>query len=455
LSTFDTRNINWVYFCFVDNAEVELNSQITSLIQLLRLNNEGKQKLFNLLTDLLITIENLPHDWLGKKLESFQQISNISDEEFFRIVYDSILNFSSSGFNVFNDFFEKNLLRLKLGLKQNPQDSSLIPSKSDESEDEFYENLAKEYERSERSKVWIENLKILSSGYYSNLNSFRVLTFEECKALSIAIKDGSDCENSIFIFFEDFKHLYRTPFDIFVLHNLRLVRNLSLRAAMSFPLLEIEDLFQMGVFGLIRAIEKWDWTLGYKFSTYAVWWIRQSIHRFASDNDQLIRIPVHARDKHNSLGYALQERYGLGNEIDLKLGLSKTSFDDREWYDFFVFEEGFIGHESLTRFQYQSGELRIKFSIPNFMADYERDPLFLAEETLLAEQLAVVLDTLTEREAGIIVLRFGLIDNIPKTLEEIGNIYGLSRERIRQIERKTMDKLRHPSRSDVLRDYLD
>jgi RNA polymerase primary sigma factor len=246
-----------------------------------------------------------------------------------------------------------------------------------------------------------------------------------------------------------------TPMDIFITHNLRLVRNLALKASLSSPLVEIEDLFQMGVFGLVRAIEKWDWSLGYKFSTYAVWWIRQSINRLSIDSDQLIRIPVHARDSHISKRNALVKKYELGNEMSILIGLSKNSYEDVDWLETFVFENTFMGHESLTGLRYQTGEIRVKCNIPNNMPDYLWDPAYQYEQYELKERLAWVLDTLSEREAEVIILRYGLVDGAPKTLDEIGKVYGVTRERIRQIESKVMSKLRHPARSDVLRDFLD
>ena len=444
-----------MYFGFVDETESELDSKITDLLQLLRLNDQGRQELFISIEELIKSSLELPSDWLKEKLEVFEGQSNFSHEEFFKLVYVAIVNFPDSGYLEFNDFFEMNLLRLKLGLEPSTTTSSAKKPSPDDNDDDFFENSISGTEKNERSVYWLQNLKILSSGNYSKLNSFRVLNFEECKALSIAIKEDSEKSISFGLPDEEDSIAIYSPLDTFVLHNLRLVRSMALKASLSFPLVGIEDLFQMGVIGLLKAVEKWDWTLGYKFSTYAVWWIRQSIHRFATDSDQLIRIPVHARDKHSAMRYTLQEKYGLGNELDPLLGLSRYAFDDLEWYEFFVFDRTFIGHETLTGLCYRSGEIRVKFTVPNFMPEYESDPVYQVEQTLLAEQLAAVLNTLVEREAGIIALRYGLIDGIPKTLDEIGKVYGVTRERIRQIEAKAMGKLRHPSRSEVLRDFLE
>lgn len=433
----------------------ELEIKISHLLQLLRLNENGKNELFSLLNDLLELEGNTHSQWLQEKFHIFRQQKEFSEEEFFKKVYESIISFPNSGYQNFNDFFEMTLLRLKLGLKP-----KLLESEGGEYEleadiDRLLEFQTTDRHKNERSNAWIASIRILSSDNYKKLNGFRVLSFEECKALSMAIKDGVELSKVNDGIGNDLLEDDKTPMDIFVTHNLRLVRNLALKASMGFPLVEIEDLFQMGVFGLIRAIEKWDWSLGYKFSTYAVWWIRQSINRFAIDSDQLIRIPVHARDSHISKRNALVKKYELGNEFSILIGSSKNTFEDIEWFETFVFENAFMGHESLSELRYQNGEIRVKYSIPNIMPNYLWDPAYQYEQFELKEKLTWVLDTLSVREAEIIILRYGLSDGTPKTLDDIGKVYGVTRERIRQIESKVMSKLRHPSRSDVLRDFLE
>jgi len=439
----------------MSTVRIELLTKISLLLQLLRLNENGKNELFTLLHDLLQMEGNTHSKWLQEKIEIFRQQQEFSDEEFFKKVYESIVSFPNSGYQNFNDFFEMTLVRLKLGLRPKLTEPEIGEHELEVDMERLLEFPTTDRSKNERSNVWIANIRILSSDNYKKLNSFRVLSFEECKGLSIAIKDGVELSAVNESIGGDLLEVDETPMDIFVTHNLRLVRNLALKASLGSPLVEIEDLFQMGVFGLIRAIEKWDWSLGYKFSTYAVWWIRQAIYRFAIDSDQLIRIPVHARDSHISKRNALVKKYELGNELSILIGLSKKSFEDTDWFETFVFESAFVGHESLTGLRYQTGEIRVKYSIPNIMPNYLWDPAYQYEQFELKERLAWVLDTLSEREAEVIILRYGLNDGTPKTLDDIGKVYGVTRERIRQIESKVMSKLRHPSRSDVLRDFLD
>ena len=160
-----------MYFRFVDNAESELESKITDLLQLLRLNDQGKQELFNLIEELIKSSLELPSDWLTEKLQVFEGQSNFSHEEFFKLVYVAIANFPDSGYLEFNDFFEMNLLRLKLGLQPSTTASIEKKPSPDDNDDDFFENSILGPEKNERSVYWLQNLKILSSGNYSKLNS--------------------------------------------------------------------------------------------------------------------------------------------------------------------------------------------------------------------------------------------------------------------------------------------
>mgnify|MGYP004449131569 CR=1 FL=1 len=267
--------------------------------------------------------------------------------------------------------------------------------------------------------------------YFKEIGKVPLLTAEQERELAIRIEQGDE---------EAKKQLCES--------NLRLVVSIArryLNRGLSFL-----DLIQEGNLGLIKAVEKFDYTKGYKFSTYATWWIRQAITRSIADQARTIRIPVHMVETINKLiriSRQLLQEYGrepTSEEIAKEMGITvekvreikKISQDP-------VSLETPIGEEEDSHL----GDFIPDEDIPS--------PVDAAAYSMLQKQLREVLDTLSERERKVLILRFGLDDGRPRTLEEVGKEFNVTRERIRQIEAKALRKLRHPSRSKKLKDYLE
>ena len=267
--------------------------------------------------------------------------------------------------------------------------------------------------------------------YLKEIGQVRLLTAEEELDLARRVSEGDKAAK-----------------DKLTEANLRLV--VSIAKKYSGRGLHILDLIQEGNTGLIRAVDKFDYTKGNKFSTYATWWIRQAITRAIADQARTIRVPVHMVEVINKLSRVQRQmlqdlgREPTPDELARELDMPVEKVQEVQKYG----REPISLHTPLG----EDGDSEFGDLIEDTDAIAPSDAVAFS---LLQEQFKQVLETLSPREAGVIKMRYGLEDGQPKTLDDIGRVYGVTRERIRQIESKTMSKLRHPSRSQTLRDFLD
>ena len=332
---------------------------------------------------------------------------------------------------------------------------------------ELVENLDKELEEIEVSKEELEDLSVPEGiniddhvkMYLKEIGKVNLLTPEEELSLAKRMADGETAKEQIEEIGENIDEDSKKQIDLLIADgekakkslaeaNLRLVVSIAKRYVGRGML--FLDLIQEGNLGLIKAVDKFDYTKGYKFSTYATWWIRQAITRAIADQARTIRIPVHMVETINKLvrvSRQLVQELGreptpeeLAKELNMPVDkvreISKISQEP-------VSLETPIGEEEDSH-------------LGDFIPDEDAPaPSEAASFVLLKEQLGAVLETLSEREAKVLRLRFGLDDGRARTLEEVGKEFDVTRERIRQIEAKALRKLRHPSRSKKLKDYLD
>ncbi|MHB8780843.1 MAG: RNA polymerase sigma factor RpoD [Candidatus Geothermincolia bacterium] len=354
---------------------------------------------------------------------------------------------------------------LGVDILEGPSADSLEGLDEEETEGEEEEE-AEEEEEEQREKELEKELELAMKAptndpvrmYLKEIGKVPLLTAQEEVDLAKRIEAGElasgRMREEVKIPREEKRKLQRTERDGMVAKkkvveaNLRLVVSIAKRYVGRGML--FLDLIQEGNLGLIRAVEKFDYRKGYKFSTYATWWIRQAITRAIADQARTIRIPVHMVETINKLiRVQRQLLQDLGREPTPEEIAEQMELTPEKVREILKVSQEPVSLETPIGEEEDS-------HLGDFIEDVEAVvPVDAASFTLLQEQLENVLDTLNEREKKVIQLRFGLIDGHPRTLEEVGREFGVTRERIRQIESKTLSKLRHPSRSQKLKDYLE
>ena len=399
-----TKKFKTVFYSLVDNKVRE--------ILLADIEKNNSSEMVNKYIHKLVTGNN-SKKVLFKVVEFLQKMS-------FEFDYIELLEQNQELSNIIKDYLDNNN-KTNQSLKPLLDAYYLVNNLDEEIDDDiFFE------EEQNFSQVLKDNIGI----YIQDILSVDLLSPKEEKELAIKVING-DLEAK----------------KKFIDANLRLVVNMAKHYTGRG--LEFLDLIQEGNMGLIKAVDKFDVTKGYKFSTYATWWIRQSITRAIADKSRAIRVPIYKTSKINTF-------YRIKNELTIELGREPTEEE--------LSKKTNISIEEIREL-YLIAQLPVSLETPigeeddSHLGDFIQDddspaPHDSAAYTLLKEQLEEVMNTLTPREAKVLKLRFGLEDGKARTLEEVGREFEVTRERIRQIEAKALRKLRHPSRSKKLRDYM-
>jgi RNA polymerase primary sigma factor len=287
----------------------------------------------------------------------------------------------------------------------------------------------------------------LSDTNYKFLDRFPKLDYFECKELAQIIK-GEDVEGP-----RKFDLDIEEAKQYFISCNLKLVRNIACDHAIKFPDTDVEDLFQMGIFGLIRAVEKWDYEREFLFSTYATWWIKQSISRENSNTQELIRVPIHMMELRQKVSDYLEKYLDFfGCHPEQTEACDALEIEPYQYQNAIESMHEVIPLRTVLN---KNGEIRERPEEFEYCSNSNIDPFELLFDCLLEEQFMDLLELLTPREADVIRERYALDRDYSMTLAEIGDVHGVTRERIRQIEKIALTKLRSPEVLEILRYFLE